>query len=373
MHLLYLSQAYRFENVHANAPNFLSFQYYCRNGAALGGNVCTASPISDLNPIWIAAGATFEVASAERGRRSIPAASFFVGYRKVDMAPDEVLVSVHVPFTQQYEYVKEFKQAHRRDDDIAIVNAGVRIKLTPGADGSAWVVEDASIAFGGVAALTVSAPKTAAALIGRVLDAGCVSAALDAVKEDVNISADAPGGMVEYRRSLAASFVLKGIVHAATALEADAPADLPFQLPFDQSYRSAVQVYHRPPCSGLQYYTPPGEANVVGQPHRHAAADMQVTGEAVYVDDMPLPPKCLHAAMVMSTRPHARLVSVNTQPGAEVPGVVAVFTEKDVPGGNDIGAVVHDEELFAKVRVVHLLLLCATCTLRHDPITVSCW
>lgn len=34
-----------------------------------------------------------------------------------------------IPFTQQYEYVKEFKQAPRRDDDIAIVNAGMRVRL----------------------------------------------------------------------------------------------------------------------------------------------------------------------------------------------------------------------------------------------------
>lgn len=45
------------------------------------------------------------------------------------MKPHEVLVRVLVPFTSKFEYVKEFKQAHRRDDDIAIVNAGMRFKL----------------------------------------------------------------------------------------------------------------------------------------------------------------------------------------------------------------------------------------------------
>ena len=41
------------------------------------------------------------------------------------MSPDEVLLSVHIPFTQQLEFTREFKQSPRRDDDIAIVNAGV--------------------------------------------------------------------------------------------------------------------------------------------------------------------------------------------------------------------------------------------------------
>lgn len=37
-----------------------------------------------------------------------------------------MLTAVSIPFTRRHEYVREFKQAHRRDDDIAIVNAGMR-------------------------------------------------------------------------------------------------------------------------------------------------------------------------------------------------------------------------------------------------------
>ena len=62
----------------------------------------------------------------------MPATEFFLGYRRVDLAPHEVLKVVHIPFTQRLEYVREFKQAHRRDDDIAIVNAGMRARLQPG-------------------------------------------------------------------------------------------------------------------------------------------------------------------------------------------------------------------------------------------------
>jgi xanthine dehydrogenase/oxidase len=40
------------------------------------------------------------------------------------MAPWEILLSVRIPFTGATEFTKEFKQAPRRDDDIAIVNAG---------------------------------------------------------------------------------------------------------------------------------------------------------------------------------------------------------------------------------------------------------
>ena len=38
---------------------------------------------------------------------------------------------------------------------------------------------------------------------------------------------------------------------------------------------------------------------------------MQVTGEALYTDDVPLPANALHAKLVTSTRPHAKITSVD--------------------------------------------------------------
>lgn len=53
--------------------------------------------------------------------------------RRVDLKPTEILVKVFLPYNKALEYVREFKQAHRRDDDIAIANAGMRVsfKRTP--------------------------------------------------------------------------------------------------------------------------------------------------------------------------------------------------------------------------------------------------
>lgn len=54
-----------------------------RNAASIGGNVCTASPISDLNPLWVAGGAMFVVQSLANGVRTVAARDFFLGYRYV--------------------------------------------------------------------------------------------------------------------------------------------------------------------------------------------------------------------------------------------------------------------------------------------------
>jgi len=57
-------------------------------------------------------------------------------HRKVDLKPHEVLTQVFMPTTRLHEYVKEFKQSHRRDDDIAIVNAGMRVAFKQDASGA---------------------------------------------------------------------------------------------------------------------------------------------------------------------------------------------------------------------------------------------
>jgi xanthine dehydrogenase/oxidase len=49
----------------------------------------------------------------------------------VDLQPHEVLARVFVPWTRHGEFMREFKQSPRREDDIAIVNAGERA-------GAAW-------------------------------------------------------------------------------------------------------------------------------------------------------------------------------------------------------------------------------------------
>ncbi|KAJ3049730.1 xylitol dehydrogenase, partial [Quaeritorhiza haematococci] len=65
-----------------------------RNVAALGGNVATASPISDLNPVFVAVGATLKLRSLKNGDRLVPFSEFFLGYRKTALQPGECIVSI---------------------------------------------------------------------------------------------------------------------------------------------------------------------------------------------------------------------------------------------------------------------------------------
>src|SRR5436305_1178429 len=89
----------------------------------------------------------------------------------------------------------------------------------------------------------------------------------------------------------------------------------------------------------------------IGQPLPHDSAHLHVSGGALYTDDIPEIRGTLHAAIGMSERAHARIVSVDLTTVRDAPGVVAVITAEDVPGKNDYGPVVADDPIFATTLV----------------------
>lgn len=60
-----------------------------------------------------------------------------------------------------------------------------------------------------------------------------------------------------------------------------------------------------------------------------------------------MPSNGLHAALVLSKKPHAQIVSIDVSEAKSSPGFAGVFFAKDIPGDNHIGAIIDDEELFA--------------------------
>lgn len=73
----------------------------------------------------------------------------------------------------------------------------------------------------------------------------------------------------------------------------------------------------------------------------------QVTGEAEYADDVPMPPNGLHAALILSKKPHARILAIDDSLAKSSPGFAGIFFAKHVPGNIMVGPVIADEELFA--------------------------
>ncbi|RIJ16891.1 xanthine dehydrogenase molybdopterin binding subunit [Henriciella mobilis] len=86
---------------------------------------------------------------------------------------------------------------------------------------------------------------------------------------------------------------------------------------------------------------------------KHDSADLHVTGEARYVDDLPEPADCLHLYIATSEQAHAQIKDMDLSDVRHAPGVVAVLTAKDIPGTNDIGPVIPDDPLFVEDKVMY--------------------
>jgi len=86
----------------------------------------------------------------------------------------------------------------------------------------------------------------------------------------------------------------------------------------------------------------------------HESAVLHVSGEATYTDDIPELFGTLHAAIGMSAKAHARIVSMDLEPVRQAPGVVAVLTAADIPGENNCGPVIHDDPLLAEELVQYI-------------------
>jgi xanthine dehydrogenase large subunit len=85
----------------------------------------------------------------------------------------------------------------------------------------------------------------------------------------------------------------------------------------------------------------------VHQARRHDSADKQVSGAAIYADDVSEPHDLLHCYIAMSAKARARVTKVDLSAVRAGPGVVAVITADDIPGANNTGPVVHDEPMLA--------------------------
>lgn len=337
---------------------------HIRNVASVAGNIVTASPISDLNPMLMALDAKLKLSSLSKGSRWVPIRQFFVGYRRTALYEDEIVEQVFIPYNGEYEFVLPFKQAKRREDDISIVTGGLFLKLDPPSENKPWKIIDCAFALGGMAVTTVLA-KSTSKLIGQTWSMDTFHRYFDDLRQEFTLPSTVPGGKAEYRTVLVLSFLLKAFYSVSLDLQKLFPDHAIQMSPEEVSGSANFVTTPKPTTRGEQSYsirskgmqtarpvptTPSSveDRGLVGQPIMHKSAEAQVCGEAKYTLDLPVPGNTLHASLVLSTRAHAKILNVDISEAEKSSGFVAYFSHKDVQGTNHIGAVVKDEEVFAE-------------------------
>ncbi|KAK5241040.1 hypothetical protein LTR16_009826, partial [Cryomyces antarcticus] len=176
-----------------------------RNVGTPAGNLATASPISDLNPVFVASNAILVAKSLDK-TTEIPMSEFFMGYRLTALPPDAIIASIKIPVAQEKgEYLRAYKQAKRKDDDIAIVNAALRVQLNED-----YTVNNCSLVYGGMAPITIAAKAAVEFLHGKKwTNPATLEGVMNALEQDFDLRFGVPGGMAIYRKSLALGFFYK--------------------------------------------------------------------------------------------------------------------------------------------------------------------
>ena len=147
-----------------------------RNGATLGGNLGTGSPIGDSPPVLLALEASLVLAGVD-GEREVALSDYFTGYRQSVRRADELIKAVRIPLPVA-RLAAFHKIAKRRFDDISSMAVGFALDVEDG------VVSKARIGLGGVAAMPIRALTTEAALEGRPWSLDTARMAADVLGEE---------------------------------------------------------------------------------------------------------------------------------------------------------------------------------------------
>ena len=170
-----------------------------RSAGTIGGNIANASPIGDSPPALIALGARLHLRRGDE-RRALPLEDFFIDYGRQDRRAGEFVEAVSIP--RRPDRLRCYKLSKRFDQDISAVCGCFSIRIEAGR------VQEARIAYGGMAAIPKRARAVEAALEGMVWSEESVRAAMVEFARDFKPISDMRAS-AEYRLEAARNMLLR--------------------------------------------------------------------------------------------------------------------------------------------------------------------
>ena len=175
-----------------------------RHRGTFGGALAHADPASDLPAVAAALGAEFVIAGSG-GRRTVPAAEFFLDYLQTAIEPDELLVEVRVPkLGPGWGY--RYEKFHRVAQSWAIVGVAAAVRRDNG------TIAEARVALTNMGSTPVRASGVEESVAGAAPDA--VAAAADRAAEGTSPASDL-NGRADYRQHLARVLTRRALTAAA--------------------------------------------------------------------------------------------------------------------------------------------------------------
>jgi carbon-monoxide dehydrogenase medium subunit len=177
-----------------------------RHRGTFGGALAHADPAGDLAAVALALDAEL-VAAGPSGRRTIPAADFFVDYLQTALAPDEILVEVRLP-KPQGQWGVHYEKFNRVAQAWAIVGVAAAVRRENGS------IAEARVALTNMGSTPVRATGVEEALAGAGAEAGSVDAAAQRAADGTSPPSDL-NAQSDYRQHLARVLTRRAVSAAA--------------------------------------------------------------------------------------------------------------------------------------------------------------
>ncbi|KAG6464941.1 hypothetical protein O3G_MSEX014825 [Manduca sexta] len=312
-----------------------------RNLGSVGGNLMIKHAhnefSSDLFLLCTTVGAQIVILTSRGEKKTLKMKQFL----KEDMKGKVILQVMLPPLSSDYHIVT-YKVMPRAQSAHAIVNAGFMYKLDGGG-----IVKQCRIVYGGLSSVFITASKTKSYLIGKNLFTNeTLQGALNILENELVVTNNPPEPSVDYRKQLALGLFYKSVLSLC-------PTNI-----LGSQYRSGATKIHetRPVSESRQMFDTNTELWPLNQPIPKVDALVQCAGEAKYVEDIPTVPDEVHAALVLSTVAVGDIVDIDASAALEIPGVIAFYSAKDIPGQNTFtptGFILYlaDEEIFCSGKV----------------------
>lgn len=165
-----------FPELHELRHRFAS--YPIRNAGTLGGNVANGSPIGDSMPWLIALRAQIVLRQGAR-LRQMPLEDYYLAYQKTALEVGEFVQGLLIPLDREHWRFRTYKLSKRHDQDISAVCAAYAVKLD--AQGN---IEQARVAYGGMAATPKRAHACEATLQGQHWNEATAQLGMQALEQD---------------------------------------------------------------------------------------------------------------------------------------------------------------------------------------------
>lgn len=231
----------------------------------------------------------------------------------------KIIGKIIFPALKASEFIyRSYKVMPRAQNSHSYVNAAFLIQSN-GAE-----INSARVCFGGINPEQTHIEKLEKFLIGKSLyNNDVLQEALEILNTELQPDAVLPNASPEYRKSLAIALFYKFVLNTA-------PSGT-----IQTSYESGASLLKRDISSGKQEFERIDSKGPLNKRIPKVEADIQCSGEALYINDLPKQVNELYAAFVLGTEVNAKILDFDPSEALKIPGVVQFFSAKDIPGLNN--------------------------------------